>query len=212
MVISVFYIFELIGTVAFAISGSMLAIDKRADLFGVLFLGFTTAVGGGIVRDLFLGNIPPKAFTNEIFIIVALFVSLVLFLSVKILKGKYLEKTVMVENINNVFDALGLGAFTVTGMQLAIAAGHGENMLYVLFLGVATGVGGGLIRDVMVKEIPFILRKRIYALASISGGIVYYLLYFNNVNQTVSAVCAISVVFGLRMMATIFKWSLPKAL
>jgi len=116
-----------------------------------------------------------------------------------------------VDAINNIFDAFGLGAFTVTGAQIAISAGHGDNLFFSVFLGVVTGTGGGLLRDMMVGEIPFILTKHIYAVASIAGGLVYCLLARLGYD-TAAAIVTILLVFGLRLFSSRYHWNLPKAL
>ena len=113
--------------------------------------------------------------------------------------------------MNNVFDAAGLGAFTITGAKVAMGMGYMENGFFVVFLAMMTGVGGGVLRDLMIGEIPFVLRKRIYAVASILGGIVYYQLVRRQTDDMAAAFIGIAVVFGLRMLATVFKWNLPKA-
>ena len=205
-----FYILELIGIAAFAVSGAAVAIDKRADIFGVVFLGVTTALGGGVIRDIFLGSLPPMMFSNYIYIAVAAVVSLLMFAAAKLLNERYFCGREKIDAVANVFDAIGLGVFTVSGMNLGIAHDGSNNPVLIIVLGVVTGIGGGMLRDVMIGEIPFVLRKRIYAMASIAGGMVYYLMYICHVGNVISAVTGIVVVFAIRMLATAFRWSLPK--
>ena len=116
------------------------------------------------------------------------------------------------DGINNVFDAIGLGVFSVTGVQVAEAAGQGSNLFFAVFLGLVTGIGGGLMRDVTVKEIPFVLKKRIYAVASLLGALSYCLLQRAGMGKSWSATLGMLLVFAVRMLATHFKWNLPKAL
>jgi len=208
----VFATLEIVGTVAFAVSGAMVAIRKRTDIFGVLVLGVTTATGGGMLRDVLLGDLPPRVFRNQLYLLVAAAAAMALFLTARVFQEKYIRRAALVDQINNLFDALGLGAFTVTGIQAGIAAGYGDNSFFLVFLGLLTGVGGGLIRDLMVTEIPFVLRKRVYALAAIAGGLVYVLASPHCRGRAVPATLTLAVVVGLRLLATIFRWDLPKAI
>ena len=110
----------------------------------------------------------------------------------------------------NIFDALGLAVFTVTGMDLAIAQCVLENPVLLVLLGMTTGVGGGMVRDVLIDVMPAVLRKRIYAVTSMAGGIVYYVLLRLGVAGFLSAIVAMAVIFVLRILATVYKWNLPK--
>ena len=207
-----FLVLEILGTISFAISGAMAAIEKRVDLFGVIFLGITTSLAGGIVRDVVVGRVPPAAFSDYKFMGIAIVSALLVFVLARIYCEQYKSNVELINNINNIFDAAGLGAFTITGANVAINMGYRGNGFFVVFLAMVTGVGGGILRDLMIKEIPFVLRKRIYAVASIAGGIVYYTLYVQlHMEIMTAAFIGIAVVFGLRMMATVFKWNLPKA-
>ena len=181
--ISIFFIIEMIGTVAFASSGAMVAIKKELDLLGVVVLGVTTAVGGGMLRDIILGNVPPALFMNPVYVIAGFLTVLVLFtvvrLNQKILESRSIE---MYERVMNIFDAVGLGAFTVTGV----------------------------LRDIMAGQTPYILRKHFYACASIIGAIVYtYLLEFAGGDFAVVVSACLVVV--IRLLATRYCWNLPKA-
>ncbi len=206
-------VLELIGTCAFAISGAVLGITKRFDIFGVIFCGIITALGGGTIRDILLGNLPPAMFKNYIYLIFAVITCLLTFIIACILKTKFSENIIIIDKVNNVFDAVGLGVFTVVGMNVAISSGFQDNFFFVIFLGMTTGCGGGILRDVIVSEVPFVLKKRIYAVASIAGGVVYYLLFIVfSQGAVLSAVAGISVIFLLRILASVFKWDLPKAI
>jgi len=207
-----FEILEIVGTFSFAVSGAMVAVRKRVDLFGVMVLGIITALGGGLLRDVMLGQIPPAMFLNGKFVLMALFTSLFVFFIARAFKDKYLSRENLIEQINNVFDALGLGAFAVIGAQVAINAGYQDNMLLVVCMGMITGIGGGLIRDLMVMEIPFVLRRRVYAVAAITGAILYALLNRTLIPEWVCVFASVLWVFGMRMLATKYKWNLPKAI
>ena len=184
---------------------------NRVDLFGVIFLGITTALAGGILRDVIIGRVPPSAFADSRYMIVAGVTSAVVFLAALLAKDYYKNNVDTVNAVNNVFDAAGLGVFTITGAKVAIYTGHPENGFFVIFLGMVTGIGGGVLRDLMIGEIPLVLRKRIYAVASILGGIVYYQMFSHQFNDTAAIFAGAGVTFGMRMLATIFKWNLPKA-
>ena len=206
-------VLELIGTCAFAISGAVLGITKRFDIFGVIFSGIITALGGGTVRDLLLGNLPPAMFRNYIYLIFAVATCLLTFIVASILKNKFSENIVIIDRVNNVFDAIGLGVFTIVGMNVAINSGFADNFFFVVFLGMTTGCGGGIVRDAIVGEVPFVLRKRVYAVASIAGGIAYYVMYIMlDQGVVISAVVGITLIFALRILASVFKWDLPKAI
>lgn len=206
----IFFILEIIGTIAFAVSGAVLAVKKEADIFGVLFLGIITAVGGGVLRDIMLGELPPHIFTDGIYVLVASIAALTVFLFAKIYSDKYIVSEQKIDKVNNVFDALGLGVFSVYGMIVGMDAGYGENAFFIIFLGMTTGIGGGIIRDTLVKDMPFVLRKRIYAIASLAGCFICYSLNIWGFDKLASAFIGMLTVFMLRMLATRYKWNLPR--
>ena len=209
--ISLFFLIEAIGTIAFASSGAMTAIRKRLDLLGVIILGETTAVGGGMLRDILLGRVPPSLFINPIYVIMAFVTVLVLFLIIRfnqhILTGPYI---VIYERIMNIFDAVGLAAFTVTGIDTAVLAGYGDYHFLSVFLGVLTGVGGGVLRDIMAGQTPYILRKHVYASASIAGALCYVFLADWMTGDASMIISALLVIL-IRMLATRYCWNLPPA-
>lgn len=208
MVEWVFFLAEMVGTVAFAVSGALVAADLAMDVFGVLFLGAVTAVGGGILRDTLLGRVPPAAFVDGRYILVALAASLVVFCVVYFSYSWMQRRRELVDRVINVFDAVGLGAFAVVGAQVTVAAGYGENTLLVLFLGMTTAVGGGMVRDVLAGSRPFVLRKRIYALAALAGSLCYQLL--RRCNETAAMLVGMLVVVAIRLLASHFRWNLPR--
>lgn len=207
-----FHTLDVVGTISFALSGAMVAVKKNMDLLGILVLGNLTAVGGGVLRDVLLGSVPPKAFVDSRFVVLASLASLLLFVLAKRFKEQYIARENLVDTVNNLFDAMGLGAFSVTGVQVAQEAGHGENVFFCVFLGVITGVGGGLMRDIVVDQIPAVLTKHIYAVASMLGAMSYYLLLELGFTHAPSAVAGILLVFLIRVLATRYKWNLPHAL
>ena len=206
---SILSIMEIIGTVAFASSGAMLAIRKRMDLFGICVLGVTTSVGGGMIRDLLLGITPPNIFRNPQNTVIALVVSIVVFLILYLRHGSMDGRLAAVyDRIMMVFDAVGLGVFTAMGINTAREAGYDQTFLLV-FVGVITGVGGGLLRDVMAQEKPYILTKHIYACASIAGALtcVYTWKVLGNIPSIMLGVAAVIIV---RFLAMDYRWNLPR--
>ncbi len=201
---------EIIGTVSFAVSGAMIAIQRRLDLFGVVALGMLTAFGGGVTRDLLLGSIPPRCFYSFRLLLAAFFASLAVFIVAYLFRRRYFRSETLADNVNNFIDAVGLAAFTVSGVQTAISAGHYENPAFCIFLGMLTGVGGGILRDVVSITMPLIFRKRVYATASILGGAVYYLCLRAGLHDTLSVIICMLVIIAVRVCATVFHWNLPK--
>jgi len=204
-----FFVLEIIGIIAFAISGAMKAVDKHSDIFGVILLGVVAALGGGVIRDVLLGNTPPMMFVNYEYLLVAVATSIGVFTFVYINNRQYYSKVALIEQVNNIFDAIGLGVFTISGMNTAISCGYVDNAFFVIFLGMTTGIGGGMLRDVLVKEMPFVLTRRIYAVASLIGGSCYYVLHTMGYHYSAIFI-GIGMIFIIRLLATIFRWNLPR--
>ena len=206
----IFFAIEIIGTIAFAITGVITALEKKFDIFGALVLGTMTAVGGGIVRDLILGYTPPMAFRKSVYALTALITSLAVFVLAYFF-GKRIKKHFDVySQIINVFDSIGLAVFVVGGVNSAISCGFGENMFLSIFVATLTGVGGGVMRDIMAGRVPTILHKRVYALAAIIGAIIYYvLIYYELCSATLAVIIGAGSVLIIRILATIFHWNLP---
>jgi len=206
-----FNVTELVGTIAFAVSGAMLAVKKRLDIFGILFLGVVTALGGGTVRDLLLGHTPPRMFYNVEYILVALLSALTVFFVVRLTHGRGLWASHVADNLLTFSDALGLGIFAVIGTQAGIADGFGDNAVLCIFLGMVTGVGGGVLRDMMCADIPFVLRKHIYAVAALLGAGTYYWLARWGVNGGVASLLGMTATVVVRVLAWHYRWNLPRA-
>lgn len=206
------FVIEIIGTIAFALSGAMVGIKKKCDLFGVLMLGMTTAVCGGLLRDLILGITPPFMFENPVYVMTAFFSSACLFVWIKsdkgFLTGKHMN---FYKQILNILDAVGLGAFTVIGINTACDAGYGDNAFLLIAVGMLTGVGGGLLRDVMAMETPAIFVKHIYAVASIAGAVLCVTLR-EFVPMGIAMIIGAAGIILIRILSTYFEWDLPKAL
>ena len=201
---------DLVGTIAFAISGAILAVNRKMDIFGVNILAITTACGGGIIRDLIIGDTPPKAFKDPFYVGVAFLVANVLF------TGLYLHKHLprkmggMYDRMVFWFDTLGLAAFTVDGVVMGIDSGYSDNVFLLVFLGFITGVGGGVLRDIMADQMPSILRKHVYALASIAGGLVMVSICTFTDFRKIAAVSGFMMIVVLRYLAAKYEWNLPK--
>ena len=205
------FILELIGTVAFASSGAMIAIEKRMDIFGVNVLGATTAVGGGIMRDIILGLTPPGAFSHPVYVLVAALTSTILFV-IAYAKPTAFESRVKTDYYDKLMfwcDTAGLGIFTVVGIQAAVRAVGGENVFFFVFIGTLTGVGGGVLRDIMAGETPYILVKHIYACAAIAGGIVC-VVGRTAFGEAYGTILGLAATVLLRFLAAHFRWNLMR--
>ena len=203
-------ILEIVGTIAFAISGAFVAIKAKLDLFGVLFIGTITAVGGGIVRDLLIGATPPAIFSNAHVVLVALGASALVFVLAYIKRKDFDAIQKKVEYVNTFFDAVGLGAFTVMGTEVAFVNGLSGNAFLSIALGMLTGVGGGIFRDVLTDTTPYIFKKHVYALAAIGGAVVYYAIRCKVDATWIPSLIAGGLIVVIRMLAAHFRWSLPK--
>lgn len=201
---------EIIGTIAFAASGAMLAIDREMDLFGVIFLGIIAAVGGGILRDVLLGTFPPNAFCNSVYVAVAFVTSLAVFLYADLKGARYWRQRAMMDRVINLLDAVGLGIFTVVGVQTAMNKGFADNAFLCVFMGMTTGVGGGILRDLLSETVPAVLKKRIYAVASLAGGGIYYALVHVMVSGPAAMLTGMLITVVIRILSTRFAWDLPK--
>lgn len=204
------FIMEIIGTIAFASSGAMVGIRKNMDIFGVLVLGITTAVGGGCIRDLILGIHPPKMFHNFSYVGAAIATSCLLFLILYI-KKELLESRFLTvyEQFMNTFDAIGLGIFTVIGIRTAMGVYDDSNLFLMLFVGVVTGIGGGMLRDIMSGSTPFVFVKHVYACASLIGAVCYLLLH-SRLSDAASVIISSAVVILIRLLAAHYRWNLPR--
>ena len=206
----IIFIMEIIGTIAFAISGALTGIQRKMDLFGINVLGITTAVGGGMVRDLILGVNPPAMFRNSTYAMTAIVTSTIVFLWVyfnkKTSPGKHAK---MYDMLLLIGDTIGLGIFSVMGSYAAVKAGYSDNRFLTIFVGVMTGVGGGMIRDIMAGNTPYILVKHIYAVASLAGAAIFTLLlpYFPRLECMIAGAVVVMVI---RFLAAHYRWNLPR--
>ncbi|WP_054260812.1 trimeric intracellular cation channel family protein [Propionispora sp. 2/2-37] len=192
-------VFEIMGIVAFAVSGALTGIQKRLDVFGVLVLAITTAIGGGVLRDVIIGNTPPLTFRDPTFFIISSVVTIGVFFTYR-----WLEQY---KHTIQIFDAIGLGAFTATSAKLAIQ--HNLDSVFIITtVAVITGIGGSVIRDVLVKEIPYVFRQEVYAITTIMGAMVLYYsqMYFAG---SIPLYLCFGVTTGLRLCCIKYGWNFP---
>ncbi len=230
------FVIDMIGTVAFAFSGAMTAIRKEMDVLGVMILGMVTAVGGGIIRDIVLGITPPQAFMEPVFALSAVLVSLFVFAAFYFRGQRYERERHITEGksysiyhkvqdaavreyrqisgqrfqeILMLADTLGLGVFTVVGVRAAFDNGMGINYFLPVFLGTITGVGGGLLRDMMAGDRPYIFVKHVYASASILGACIC-VFFWGKAGEEAAMLIGAGSVIVLRFLAIKYRWNLPK--
>lgn len=193
-------IIDILGTFAFAVSGVFSAMEKKLDPFGILIISFVTAIGGGTIRDVLVGNFPVNWLQNDLTILV-IFVSAVLTL----LFGSHFRQ---MNKALFLFDALGLGLFTIAGLEIGLKKGFSGAICVAL--GTISACFGGVLRDVLLNKVPLIFQKEIYALACIVGGTIYYFLHQTNLNADVAKIVCILLVFAIRIIAVRYNLSLPR--
>ncbi len=192
-------IIDILGTISFAVSGAFLAMEKKLDPFGVLVLSFVTAIGGGTVRDIMIGNLPVSWLRNETATIVIFSAAIVTMFFGRHLK--HLTTTLFL------FDALGLGLFSVVGFKIGIQKHFSVGVC--IAIGTITACFGGVVRDVLLNNIPLLFRKEIYALACIIGGLLYFLLREFRLDADLNTIICILVIFFVRIVSVKYKLSLP---
>ena len=210
-------VMSYVGVIAFAVSGAMVAIRSEADLFGVVFLAVITSFGGGLTRDIILNRYPyPSLFEMKYEFICCIVTALIVFFLASFFRDAYLRRERLVENINNILDSIGISAFAVTGTQYSLEImrlNRAPNMPFVaVVMGMISCIVGGLVRDVILGKLPWVLKKRIYALAALAGGGAFMLLNGWGVSLPISMLVGAALVFALRMCATVFHWDMPVAI
>lgn len=198
MEISFLLIVEIIGTLAFAISGIRLAALKHFDWFGAYIVGLATAIGGGTMRDLFLSTTPFWMLNCWYLIVTAIALLLV------ILFKRYL---VRLDHTVFIFDTIGLALFVVIGMQKSLDFGF--PMWVAIIMGTITGAFGGVLRDILINEEPLIFRKEVYATACVSGGLIYWLLSHFGATVVIQQIACAGIIIVVRVLSVIYNWSLP---
>ena len=197
---TLYYFLDLAGTFVFAISGAVAAKQRGLDLFGICAIAFTVACGGGIIRDLCIGAIPPTGISDWKYLLTAILAAA---MTISLYR--------LVLRLNHpvlFFDALGLSLFAVTGAQKSLAYGH--NAEVAILLGITTAVGGGVLRDILLNRIPVILEKEIYASAALIGALIMVLGdHFKWLSSDLTSIIALIVCFGLRLLSLRYHWNLP---
>lgn len=208
MINAVIFIFEIIGTIAFSISGAIVAIEKKMDILGVVILGLTTGVGGGVIRDIVIGNTPCQAFVNPIYSLIAIVVAIIIFLPS--VRSKVMQENPKFQSFLLVMDSIGLGIFTVVGIATAYEVIPDHGLFLLVFVGTVTGVGGGAMRDIMAGNTPYIFVKHFYACASIIGALITACIW-DHVGMVPAMFIGTGIVVVLRILAATFHWELPRA-
>jgi uncharacterized membrane protein YeiH len=195
------YVFDLAGTFVFALSGAMAGVKRKLDMFGVLVLSFAAANTGGITRDVLIGVVPPGAINDWHYLGVSLLAGIITF---------YFPSAIMQRwNPILLFDAAGLALFAVSGAHKALV--YGLNPIMAILLGTLTGIGGGMARDVLLAEIPIVLRADLYAVAALAGAAIVVIANMLQLPSGVAALVGVALCFGLRVMAIKHGWRLPVA-
>ena len=194
-------LFDLAGTFVFALSGAMASVKHKLDVFGVLVLSFAAANAGGITRDILIGAVPPGAINDWHYLGVSLVAGIIAF---------YFPSTITQRwNPVLLFDAAGLALFAVSGAHKALV--YGLNPIMAILLGMLTGIGGGMARDVLLAEIPIVLRSDLYAVAALAGAAIVVIANMVQLPSGAAVLVGAALCFGLRVLAMKHHWQLPVA-
>ena len=198
---------DLLSVISFAVSGAMAGVKQDMDVFGVITVSLTASFGGGILRDILLGKIPPSFFTSPYQVIVCVLISLSVFQY--FYAGQHEYESDLFNRWILILDSIGLGLCTSSGVLSVIEEGYGDNPFFAVTLAVIAGVGGGVLCDLLTVNHPYIFVKDVYASASLAGAIVSYLTYLL-FGETAAMIVGAVVTFAIRMLAIHFHWNLPK--
>lgn len=193
-------VLDLFGTMTFAVTGAFKAIEHKSDVVGIIILATITGVAGGVLRDFIFGRIPPLAIVNPLYVIITVATGIAMFFLYRSLKKHW--------NLFLKFDAIGLGVFTIIGATFAYNL-FGLNFLAMAFAGVLTAVGGGILRDVFVNEIPIVFVKELYASASFIGVVIFFGLLAIGLDLNIAAIPSVVAATSLRLLAMKYNWNLP---
>lgn len=207
---SFMFFINIIGTITFALSGAIIAIRKGMDIFGVNIIAIVTTVGGGVLRDVLIGHVPPEMFRNPSYTGIAVITANMAFLYLYLKKKEVSKNVVFVyEKLLFLFDTLGLASFTINGVNAGMETSKEVNFFLVIFLGVVTGVGGGLVRDIMANRRPYIFVKHIYASAALAGAVATTMLW-ESIEKNLAMSIGFFIIITIRVLAAYFKWNLPR--
>ncbi len=193
------HILDLIGTVIFAITGAFKAIEHKYDLLGVIILSSITGFFGGVMRDILIGKIPPYAFLDPLYIILTILTGILTFYVYPLLKYK---------NLFIKLDTLGLGVFSIIGSGIAYHL-FGFNFLIMTLSGIISAVGGGILRDILVRETPLIFLKELYITSSFIGITIFFILLYFRIDYHISSIIGIAIIVGFRFISMSYGWNLP---
>jgi len=195
------YILDLFGTMAFAVTGAFKAIENKSDIVGILLLATITGVAGGTIRDIIMGEFP-NSITDPTYVVITVLSGITMFFLYSHLKKHW--------NLFLKFDAIGLGIFTIIGATFAYNL-FGLNFLAIVLAGILTAVGGGILRDVFVNQVPIVFVKEFYASASFIGIVVFYLILYFGGELYYATITGIIITTSLRLIAMKYNWNLPRA-
>ena len=195
------FILDILGTIAFAVTGAFKAIEHKADILGIIVLATVVGVGGGITRDVVLGQFLPSSISDPTYVGITVATAVAVFFLYRTFKK--------INNIFLIFDAVGMGVFSVVGATVAFQL-YGMNPLAIFFAGMITAIGGGIIRDVLVREIPIVFVKEVYAAASFAGVLIFILILVFADSLYFATLIGIVTATSIRLVAMKYKWSLPK--
>lgn len=196
------YAFDLFGTMAFAVTGAFKAIEHKSDIVGIIILSIITGVAGGTIRDIIIGKFPPNSISDPTYVGICVTSGVTLFFLYPYLQKHW--------NLFLKFDAIGLGVFSITGATFAYHV-FGLNFLAIVFAGILTAVGGGILRDVFVNEVPIVFVKELYATASFVGVVIFYGLLIAQMPLYATSILGIIATTSLRLVAMKYNWNLPRA-
>ncbi len=195
-------VLDLFGTMAFAVTGAFKAIERKSDIVGIIILATITGVAGGTIRDVMMGHFPPRSISDPYYVIITVTTGFTMFFLYPKMQKHW--------NLFLKFDAIGLGVFTAIGATFAYET-YGMNFLAMSMAGMVTAVGGGILRDMFVNEIPMVFVKELYASASFLGVLVFYIVLSIDSNLEIATVASIVITTVLRLVAMKYNWNLPKA-
>jgi uncharacterized membrane protein YeiH len=197
---TIIFILDLFGTAAFAVTGALRAIEHKYDIVGIIILATVTGILGGVMRDAILGIFPPYNFSDTIHIVLTTITAIIIFF--------LYHRTKKYENLFNIFDAVGLGVFTFTGASIAYSL-YSTNVVLIVISSLLTAFGGGILRDVFVREPPIVFTKEVYAVASFIGVIIFLILVNLKIQFEYTAIAVILVTTGIRLISIRLNLNLP---
>lgn len=199
---------EIVGTAAFSAAGTLTGIQRKLDVFGAFVSGCLTAVGGGFIRDIVLGVTPPSLFVHPMYVTIAAVTSVAVMITDRAVVKR--KPDLKFDALINFFDSVGLASFVISGIDTSRYCGFGDNAFLTIFVGVVTGIGGGLLRDSVSGSVAVIMHKQVYATVAIAGAIIYYYPIRLGLRDYYSGIIAFAFIVMVRLLAAHYRWDLPK--